>query len=75
MSGNRNGAQDRISEMQPLALYIHGGAHCANLVTQAACTASSLTPGLGPQAWLSIQIVRQIENKMGEHGNCSIRNS
>lgn len=43
MSGNRKGAQARIREMQPLALYVHCGAHCANLVTQAACTASSLT--------------------------------
>lgn len=43
MSGNRKGAQARIREMQPLALFVHCGAHCANLVTQAACTASSLT--------------------------------
>ncbi|KAL1269056.1 hypothetical protein QQF64_031345 [Cirrhinus molitorella] len=43
MSGNKNGAQARIREMQPLALYVHCGAHCANLVTKAACTASSLT--------------------------------
>ncbi|XP_010790523.1 zinc finger MYM-type protein 1-like [Notothenia coriiceps] len=43
MSGDRKGAQARVREMQPLALYVHCGAHCVNLVTQAACKASSLT--------------------------------
>ena len=43
MSGDRKGAQARIREMQPLALYVHCGAYCVNLVTQAACKASSLT--------------------------------
>lgn len=43
MSGNSKGAQARIKGMQPLALYVHCGPHCVNLVAQAACAASSLT--------------------------------
>ncbi|KAF3841836.1 hypothetical protein F7725_023787, partial [Dissostichus mawsoni] len=43
MSGDRKGAQARIREMQPLALYVHCVAHCVHLVTQATCKASSLT--------------------------------
>lgn len=30
---------------------------------------------LGPQAWQPVQIVRQIQNKICEHCNCSIRDS
>lgn len=43
MSDDRKGAQARIREMQPLTLYVDCGAHCVNLATQAACTASLLT--------------------------------
>uniref|UniRef100_A0A3Q3EIY1 DUF4371 domain-containing protein n=2 Tax=Kryptolebias marmoratus TaxID=37003 RepID=A0A3Q3EIY1_KRYMA len=40
MSGTYSGAQALIREKQPLALYVHCGAHCVNLVAQKACTAS-----------------------------------
>lgn len=43
MSGKINGAQAKLREKQPLALYVHCGPHCVNLVTQAACTVSPLT--------------------------------
>ena len=34
MSGQYNGCQAIIAERQPLALYVHCGAHCINLVSQ-----------------------------------------
>lgn len=40
MSGTYSGTQALIREKQPLALYVHCGAHCVNLVTQKACLAS-----------------------------------
>lgn len=40
MSGAYNGAQALIREVQPLAIFVHCSAHCINLVTEAACTAS-----------------------------------
>jgi len=42
MSGKYSGAQAYISQAQPLALYVHCGPHCVNLITQATCTASSV---------------------------------
>ena len=40
MAGQYNGCQALISEKQPLALFVHCGAHSANLVMQhtVACT-------------------------------------
>lgn len=40
MSGKHAGAQALIKQEQPLALYVHCGAHCTNLITQKACLAS-----------------------------------
>ncbi len=40
MAGRYSGAQAIIKKEQPLAPYIHCGAHCVNLITQHACTAS-----------------------------------
>lgn len=40
MSGKYAGAQAVIQRKQPLAPFIHCGAHCVNLVTQQACSAS-----------------------------------
>ena len=40
MSGKYAGAQAVIQRSQPLAPFIHCGAHCVNLVTQQACSAS-----------------------------------
>ena len=40
MSGKYSGAQVYLSQEQPLALYVHCGPHCVNLITQAACEAS-----------------------------------
>ena len=42
MSGRHSGAQAVVKGQQPLALYVHCGAHCLNLITQAACQASPL---------------------------------
>lgn len=42
MSGKHFGAQALIKQEQPLALYVHCGAHCTNLIAQKACLASSL---------------------------------
>ena len=40
MAGKYSGAQAVIQRVQPLAPNIHCGAHCVNLVTQQACSAS-----------------------------------
>ena len=37
MAGEYRGCQAIISQAQPLALYVHCGAHCVNLVSQAVC--------------------------------------
>uniref|UniRef100_A0A9J8CL73 Zinc finger MYM-type protein 1-like n=1 Tax=Cyprinus carpio carpio TaxID=630221 RepID=A0A9J8CL73_CYPCA len=42
MSGKTGGVQAKIKEIQPLALYVHCGPHCVNLVTQAACSSSCI---------------------------------
>ena len=42
MSGKHAGAQVLTKQKQPLALYIHCGAHCANLIAQKACLACVL---------------------------------
>ncbi|XP_031727537.1 zinc finger MYM-type protein 1-like [Anarrhichthys ocellatus] len=42
MAGKFNGAQAVLKKEQPLALYVHCGAHCVNLITQCACSASPL---------------------------------
>ena len=41
MSGIYNGCQALIAEKHPLALYVHCGAHCVNLVAQSASAAST----------------------------------
>lgn len=43
MSGRIKGAQAKILEQQPLALYVHCGPNCVNLVAQAACKSSKMT--------------------------------
>lgn len=42
MAGIYSGAQAIIKKHQPLAPYVHCRAHCVNLITQHACTASSV---------------------------------
>ncbi|XP_072565314.1 zinc finger MYM-type protein 1-like [Paramormyrops kingsleyae] len=42
MAGKYTGAQAILRRQQPLALYVHCGAHCVNLITQAGCFASLL---------------------------------
>lgn len=37
MAGKYAGAQAFLREAQPLALFIHCGPHCVNLITQATC--------------------------------------
>lgn len=40
MSGQYSGAQVLLRNEQPLASFVHCGAHCVNLVTRAACRSS-----------------------------------
>ena len=42
MAGVHSGVQAEIKKQQPLALFLHCGAHCLNLITQAACQSSPL---------------------------------
>ncbi len=42
MAGKYSGAQGVIQRAQPLAPDIHCGAHCVHLITQQACSASSV---------------------------------
>lgn len=42
MAGKYAGTQAIIQREQPLAPYVHCGAHCVNLITQQACTASAV---------------------------------
>ena len=42
MSGRERGAQAILRRTQPAALFVHCGAHCANLVAKDSCEASSL---------------------------------
>jgi len=37
MAGKYSGAQAIIKESLPLALYVHFGPHCVNLISQSAC--------------------------------------
>ena len=40
MSGRMQGVQAHIKKEQPLAVYVHCGPHCVNLITQAACVSA-----------------------------------
>jgi hypothetical protein len=42
MAGIRNGAQALIREDNPLAIFVHCGSHCTNLVAQSSCDASTV---------------------------------
>ncbi len=42
MAGKYSGAQAVVREQQPFALYVHCGAHCVNLITQAGCSVSPM---------------------------------
>jgi hypothetical protein len=53
MKGAYKGCQALIAEKQPLAIYVHCGAHCLNLVTSDACSAS-------PKIRDSIQVVHEL---------------
>ncbi|XP_060735269.1 zinc finger MYM-type protein 1-like [Tachysurus vachellii] len=46
MAGIYSGAQAIIKESQPLALYVHCGLHCVNLITQHACTSPVIRDSL-----------------------------
>lgn len=54
MAGVYNGCQAIVREAQPLALYVHCGAHCANLVAEKTC--------------MSVIIVRDAVNVVQELG-------
>lgn len=53
MKGAYKGCQALIAEKQPLAIYVHCGAHCLNLVTSDVCSAS-------PKIRDSIQVVHEL---------------
>lgn len=42
MAGLYTGAQAILRRQQPLALYVHYGAHCVNLISRAGCSSSLL---------------------------------
>ncbi|XP_063741277.1 zinc finger MYM-type protein 1-like [Eleginops maclovinus] len=42
MSGRMQGVQAHLKKEQPLAVYVHCGPHCINLITQAACASSTI---------------------------------
>lgn len=77
MSGKTGGVQAKIKEMQPLALYVHCGPHCVNLVTQTACNSSCVVTdalswvhklgGLYNQSGKFKTIFKEIAKS--EHGN------
>ena len=50
MSGSYRGCQAIISDKQPLALYVHCGAHCVNLVAQSA--AAECNDIMAAMSWL-----------------------
>jgi Domain of unknown function (DUF4371)/hAT family C-terminal dimerisation region len=53
MKGAYRGCQALIAKKQPLAIYVHCGAHCINLVASDACSAS-------PKVRDSIQVVHEL---------------
>lgn len=61
MAGKYTGAQAVLKRQQPLALYVHCGAHCLNLITQSACTASPLIRD-------SLQWVHELGNLSNQSG-------
>ena len=42
MSGKMQGVQAHLKKDQPLAVYVHRGLHCVNLITQAVCVSSPI---------------------------------
>ncbi len=42
MSGRMQGVQAHLKKDQPLAVYVHCGPHCVNLITQATCVSSPI---------------------------------
>lgn len=42
MAGKYTGAQAIIKRQQPVAMYVHCGANCVNLIAERACSASTL---------------------------------
>ena len=61
MAGKYTGARAIVRRLQPLALYVHCGAYCVNLITQAGYSAST-DPG-------SLSWVHQLGVLYGQWGN------
>ncbi len=61
MAGRYSGAQAIIKKEQPIAPYIHCGAHCVNLITQHACTASRVVHS-------ALQWVHELRILFGQSG-------
>ena len=59
MSGMFNGAQAILRQKQPAALFVHCGAHCANLVAKECCDASEVVRN-------AFQIVNEIGRLFSE---------
>ncbi|XP_069482144.1 zinc finger MYM-type protein 1-like [Ambystoma mexicanum] len=63
MAGKYHGAQAIIRQQQPLALYVHCGAHCTNLVIQAAAQQCSIMED-------AILYVQELGNLFGQSMTC-----
>ncbi|KAJ1135890.1 hypothetical protein NDU88_002319 [Pleurodeles waltl] len=63
MAGKYHGAQALIRQEQPLALYVHCGAHCTNLVMQAAAHKCSIMED-------ALLYVQELGNLFGQSLTC-----
>ncbi|KAJ1089934.1 hypothetical protein NDU88_003074 [Pleurodeles waltl] len=63
MAGKYHGAQALIRQEQPLALYVHCGAHCTNLVMQAAAHKCSIMED-------ALLYVQELGNMFGQSLTC-----
>ena len=59
MSGVFNGAQAILRRKQPAALFVHCGAHCANLIAKESCDASEIVRN-------ALQVVNEVGKLFGE---------
>jgi hypothetical protein len=70
MSGAYSGCQARIAEIQPLAMYIHCGAHCGNLVAQAA-----LNTQTSRELCTAMDVLQELSNLYNQSGKIKTKMS
>ena len=70
MSGIYNGCQAKIAEIQPLAMYIHCGAHCGNLAAQAALDTQSTRDLCG-----AMDVLQELSNLYNQSGKIKTKMS